>query len=191
MKLVIFGGTFDPPHIGHLFLADVCVEELKYSRVLFIPANIPAHKPMESGTGPGDRLSMLERETASLPFADVDDTEIRRGGVSYSIDTVRELKQRCPDMEGKPGLLIGDDLLSGFLEWKESDAVTAEADIIIARRLPEKIENVPFPHTYLDNPVLPVASREIRERIIEKKAYRYLVTEKIYAYIREKHLYGA
>jgi nicotinate-nucleotide adenylyltransferase len=191
MKLAILGGTFDPPHIGHFFLAEVCVQELKYSRVLFIPASIPAHKTIESGTGAGDRMAMLERETERLSFAAADDMEIRRGGVSYSIDTVRALKQRYPDMEGKPGLVIGDDLLPGFHEWKEAEALTAEADVIIARRLPEKIENIPFPHVYLDNPVLPVSSREIRERITAKKAYRYLVTEKIYAYIREKHLYGA
>ena len=191
MKYALLGGTFDPPHIGHLFFAEMCVVELGYFHVLLVPANIPAHKTVESGTGPEERLKMLKNETQSIEYVSVDDSEILRGGISYSIDTVRDVKKRYPEMDGNPGLLLGDDLVPHFTEWKEYEALTREADIIIARRLPEKVEEISFPHRYLDNPVLPVSSTEIRERVKEKKAYRYLVTEKIYSYIREKHLYGA
>ena len=191
MKLAVLGGTFDPPHIGHLFLAEMCVLELGYSHVFFIPAYMPAHKTVESGATPENRLEMLKRETAGLENVEVDNTEIRRGGISYSIDTIRDLKERFYNLEGNPGLLIGDDLVAQFSEWKEYEALTREADILIARRLEEKCKNITFPHTYLKNPLFPVSSTEIRRRIRERMAYRYLVTEKIYSYIKEKHLYGA
>lgn len=189
MRIAVLGGTFDPPHIGHFFLAEILLLELHYTTVFLVPANIPAHKAVKSETRPRERLNMVALEAENLRNTEVSDMEIRRGGTSYSIDTVRELKRRYPELEGKPGLVIGDDLLPNFSEWKEFDALTAEADVIIARRRAERAETIPFPHTYLDNPLLPISSTEIRRRIREKKAYRYLVTEKIYSYIREHRLY--
>lgn len=189
MKLAILGGTFDPPHIGHLFLADICLVELGYTKVLFVPAHIPAHKEIESGTGPKERLEMLRLETEGRDGFDLSDMEIQRGGISYSIDTVREVKTKYPEMKGNPGLLIGDDLLSDFHEWKEYSNLCREADIIVARREPSRADTVNFRHTYLENPVLPVSSSAVRERRKKNMAFRYLVTEKIYSYIMEKQLY--
>ncbi len=190
MKLAIIGGTFDPLHIGHLFLADIVITELEYTKVLFVPANIPAHKTVDSATSAEQRLEMIALEIAQVQSVEVSDIEIRRGGTSYSIDTVRECKKLYPGLEGKPGLVIGDDLLSHFSEWKEYESLWKEADIIIARRDEKKYKNINFPHVYLDNPVLPISSSEIRHRIHEEKAFRYLVTGKIYAYIKEQKLYG-
>ncbi len=186
MKLAILGGTFDPPHIGHFFLADMMTVEVGYDLVLFIPSNIPAHKTVESNITPEERLKMLEQALSDTPQFRIDECELRRGGVSYSIDTVRYIKDRYG---GKPALIIGDDLVEGFSSWKESEALPREADIFVARRNRQDRPDLPFSHTHLDNIRIPVSSTEVRQRIRNKQAFRYLVTEKIYSYIRENHLY--
>ena len=185
MKLAILGGTFDPPHIGHFFLADMMTVEVGYDLVLFIPSNIPAHKTVESNITPEARLKMLEQALSDTPRFGIDDCELRRGGISYSIDTVRDIKGRYG---GKPGLIIGDDLVEGFSSWKESEALLREADIFVARRNRQD-RPICLSHTHLDNIRIPVSSTEVRKRIRNKQAFRYLVTEKIYSYIRENHLY--
>lgn len=191
MKLAILGGTFDPPHIGHLVLAEILHIELGYSKILFVPANIPAHKDVQSGTSPEQRLQMVRIAVSDMDAAIAEDCELRRGGTSYSIDTVRELKQRYPELEANPGLCIGDDLLGGFSRWKEYSRLVNEAEIIIARRLQEYGEPPGFPHVYMENPLLLISSTDIRNRIRSGKAYRYLVTEKIYSYIEGERIYGA
>jgi len=189
MKLAILGGTFDPPHIGHFFIADTVTVELGYDLVLFIPSNIPAHKRVESKVSPEERLEMLETAIEGNPRFGLDDCELRRGGISYSIDTVREIAGRYKGISGKPGLIIGDDLVDGFPSWKESKALPYEADILVAKRTETGRSDLSFSHTNLGNIRIPVSSTEIRERIRKKQAFRYLVNEKIYSYIREKHLY--
>ncbi|HRZ89180.1 MAG TPA: nicotinate-nicotinamide nucleotide adenylyltransferase, partial [Spirochaetia bacterium] len=116
------------------------------------------------------------------------DGEIRRGGLSYTIDTIRELA-RSFELEGKPGLLVGDDLLPGFSEWRQADALAREARIVCARR--ERADRVAFPydHVYLDNLLIPVSSRMIRERIAAGQPYRRLVPDPVWRIIEENGYY--
>jgi nicotinate-nucleotide adenylyltransferase len=188
MTTLIIGGTFNPVHIGHLYLAEEAMRSLGYQRVLFIPSHIPAHKEHDPHISPQQRLEMLRLVLSDSPFS-VDDTEIRRGGVSYTIDTVRDLQNRY-HIQGRPGLIVGDDLVDGLPEWKEWETLRTMVDLVIAHRT--TTERVPcrWEHRYLDNLILPVASSDLRERIAEGGAFRFLLPPEAYRYIREYGLYG-
>lgn len=196
----MFGGSFNPIHVGHLFLAEDVRLRLGYDKVFFIPVSIPAHKKLASGASDKNRLQMTKLAVQGNPSFEVDDCEIRRGGVSYSYDTLIELIQRmADDLEGKIGLVMGDDLVEGFSEWKNAKELSEKADLILARRVAGYGIQPPvfnYPHIELSNSILPVASSDIRQRIsagIGKDclgAWRYLVPEAVYQYIIQRNLYG-
>lgn len=188
MKTALFGGTFNPVHIGHLLIAEEVLLQAGYDRIVFIPANIPPHKEVED-PGPEIRLSMLKDSVAGNPSFCVSDCEIRRSGISYSIDTIRYLVEggiveRCP------GLVVGDDLVEGLDSWKDSGAVVRESRIVIVHRKYLEELSVPFSHLYLSNDIFPVSSTVIRSRIGEGRAWRYMVPEAARKTIEENGLYG-
>ena len=212
MKLAILGGSFNPIHIGHLYLADTVLESFDYDRVIMIPAFKSPFKTAAEGPPAQDRLDML---AASIPGdirLAIDDCEINREGVSYTIDTVKDIIARYGP-EGKPGLILGDDLASTFHNWKDPGEIAELADIIIARRLPggpvvadnaagPGVDNAgpdnasglgavfPYPYRALDNDVLNISSRMVRERISLGEAWRYLVPPAARNIIESRRLYG-
>ncbi len=188
MRLLIMGGTFNPPHIGHLFLAEEIVDAFGYEVVLFVPSHVPAHKDMDLRIDPRHRLNMLEQAVQGRSQFRVDDCEIRRGGISYSIETVADVKERYR-LHEKPGFVIGDDLLAGFSSWKRAEALSCEVDLIVAHRSNSEEIRFEYPHRYIDNLILPISSTDIRRRVREGKPYRYLVPEGVYEYIRTHKVY--
>ena len=134
MNIAILGGSFDPVHIGHLFVAEEVRTHMGYDRILFIPANVPVHKDHDLAEGPGHRLRMLRLAVAGHPGFRVDARELKRGGDSYTIDTVREILDLYQGI-AKPGLIIGDDLADTFDSWKEARDLANRVDLIIAHRL--------------------------------------------------------
>lgn len=145
MKLALLGGSFNPVHNGHLLLALQAANEYGYERVLFIPAKDPPHKFIASGAREEDRWAMLN--AALDEFNDArfiaDDCELRREGVSYTIDTVRALERRYKMRPGeKPGVIIGSDLCADFGKWKEADLLAEITDILLGRRAPLGDEDV-------------------------------------------------
>lgn len=190
MRLAILGGTFNPVHVGHLFLAEEVRALLGYDVVLLVPANIPVHKSMPVEPGARHRLRLLRLARAGYPGLRVDDCELRRGGDSYSIDTVREVIRRYP-LEGRPGLVIGDDLAPGFGSWKQAALLAELADLILARRGSAARTPMAFPCTYVENMLLPVSSSEVRRRLAGGLPVRNLVPPRVLRYIRRHHLYGA
>lgn len=191
MKTAILGGSFNPVHLGHLILAEEVLNQCGYDRILFIPANIPPHKSIDD-PGPGVRLEMLKAAILDFPAFAVSDCELVRDGVSYTIETIRYLKTHEPEnfCEGTPGLIIGDDLLSGFWGWKEPLSLINEAEIIIAHRIYPYRLNLSYPHRYVENTLIPISSSEIRERIQRGKAWRTLVSPAVQSIIERKRLYG-
>lgn len=189
MRTVVIGGSFDPVHIGHLFLAEEARCELGYERVIFIPSHKPPHKNLSNEATAEQRLEMLRLACDEWGFAIVDDTEIRRGGVSYTVDTIPEILRRH-SISGNPGFILGDDLLSGFTTWKSHELLPQMVDIIIAHRLFESRLDVPFRHRYLDNLLLPVSSSNIRQRVREGRAFRHIVPDRVFHYIESNNLYG-
>jgi nicotinate-nucleotide adenylyltransferase len=191
MRLAILGGSFNPMHLGHLFLADTVLSALHYDRVVLIPAYKSPFKLAAAGMEDSarDRLEMIAASIAGDPRLTVDPCEIRRGGVSYTVDTVADIIRRyAPD--GKPGFIIGDDLAADFPQWHKSEEIQAMADIIIARRTSASETPVPYPCTQITNDVMEVSSVMIRERIAAGGAWRYLVPSAVRSIIEERGMYG-
>ena len=185
MKIAIIGGTFDPPHIGHLQLAYEVYSLGKYQKIFFIPASIPAHKPKLIISPPEVRLEMLEL-CVDEEFLGIEKCEIERGGVSYTADTL----EYCANKYGeKPTFIIGDDLLAGFYKWKDPGLIESRCYLMVARRLAGEKLDFPFRHSYLRNPILEISSSDIRRRVKESRPIRYLVDSKVEKYIYENGLY--
>jgi nicotinate-nucleotide adenylyltransferase len=188
VKLAILGGSFNPPHIGHLHLAEAALSA-GYDRVILIPAFISPFKPGLEGARPQDRLDMLAASTGAESVFMVDDCEIRREGVSYTIDTINDIIRRyCPD--GKPGLVLGDDLALNFVNWRNAAEIVEKADLVIARRTLSGEPVFPFPARFLDNAVLELSSRDLRRNIGGGGPWRALVPEGARLIIEDRRLYG-
>jgi nicotinate-nucleotide adenylyltransferase len=188
LRLAIFGGSFDPPHNGHLALADAALATGAWDRVVFVPTARSPLKSAAAGAGPDDRLAMLAAAAADDPRLAIDDCEIVRGGVSYTYDTVVDLvrRYRC---DGKPGLLIGDDLVGRFAEWYRADELAALVRLVVARRRPDG-PAFDRPHFDLDNRRVDVSSSEIRAAAAAGGAWRYLVPDGVRRIVEERGLYG-
>ena len=191
MKIAILGGTFNPVHIGHLMLAEDVRKEFDYDKILFIPACVPPHKAYQACVSDADRLEMIRLAISDNPYFDVDTCELDRKGVSYTIDTIYDLESRYQDkIEGKIGLIIGDDLLSGFESWHLADALALRVRLIVGRRLSSVLPmESKFPFSPLSNSILPISSSEIRQKIQNKKSWRYLVPNSVFQYIKDRNLY--
>ncbi|HOT62876.1 MAG TPA: nicotinate-nucleotide adenylyltransferase [Treponemataceae bacterium] len=190
MRIAVLGGTFNPPHHAHLALADEVACAFGYDRVLLIPAHVPPHKEMAAGASDRDRLAMLHRATRGNGRLAVDDCELKRGGVSFTIDTLRDLARRYGRrLEGRIGLVIGEDLVPGFPSWREADEIARVADVIVATRPGSPRIDFPYRHVRVDNPPLDLSSTEVRARIAGGKPWRYLVSEPVYRYIVGHRLY--
>lgn len=188
MKTVILGGTFDPVHIGHLFLAEELMTQLGYERVILVPAAQPPHKEASGSTTTEQRLEMLRVATDGNDRLVVDACEIERGGQSYTVDTIPVI-ERAYRPTPPLGLVIGDDLLEVFDGWKEHAKLLSMVEIIVAHRLSSERMTFAYPHRYLDNLVLPISSTDIRERIRRGRAFRHIVPETVFSYIEKNMLY--
>jgi nicotinate-nucleotide adenylyltransferase len=191
MKYAILGGSFNPVHLGHLFLADTVLSTLNYDRIILVPAFESPFKPgaLETGVSPKDRLDMLAAAIAGDPRLTIDDCEIRREGVSYTIDTLGDIVRRYLP-EGKPGLILGDDLARDFPQWRKSAELSELSDIIIARRLHAEAGVYPYPCRQITNEVMEISSAMIRDRIAAGKGWRSLVPQAVRTIIEDRGLYG-
>ena len=188
--IAVFGGTFDPPHIGHLIVAsDVC-DLLGLERILFVPAAHPPHKPEEVNTARELRMRMVELAAAGDGRFDASDIEMVRGGPSFTIDTVRELKD---DGYEKVYVITGADGLAEIRTWKEHRALLEEAQIVAISRPGFNFGSVEFPGLgtirYLEVTPIGVSSTIIRERVAAGRSIKYLVPEVIEHFIYEEGLY--
>ena len=188
MKIAILGGMFNPVHLGHLCLADDVRLTYGYESIVFVPANIPAHKDIEEDVSAEQRIDMLRTAVKAIPHFTVDTCEIDRGGISYTIDTVRLLSAKY-SVEDKLGLIIGDDLLDGFSKWKDPGRLSRLTTLIVAHRYHAAQRPFPYPHQYIDNVTFPLSSSDIRNRIREDKSVRYLLPDAVWKYIEKNHLY--
>lgn len=195
MNCLVLGGSFNPIHLGHLFLGQEVAEEFGYDRVLLVPSFIPPHKSMLDDPGAYARLAMARLAVADDPLFEVDDCEIRRGGVSYTIDTIAHVRERWQPA-GKPGLVIGDDLVAGFGTWREPERLAHECGLIVARRSAggngtvAAVLSMPYEHGVAHNLLLEISSTDIRARIASGKPWRRLVPGSVAAYIEDHGLYG-
>jgi nicotinate-nucleotide adenylyltransferase len=189
VKLAVLGGSFNPVHVGHLYLADLVLSAFGYDRVVLVPAFKSPFKLGAAAPSPQDRLAMLAASIPGDPRLVIDDCEIRREGVSYTVDTLKDIIRRYRP-EGRPGLILGDDLARDFPKWKKSEEITGLADIIVARRILSGEGIYSYPNRQLKNEVMEVSSAMVRERIREGGNWRYLVPGGARFIIEDKGLYG-
>lgn len=189
MRFLILGGTFNPIHVGHLILAEELAVEFGYERVLLIPSYQPPHKTLTNDPGPDARLTMIKLAASSDSLFIVEPCELVRGGVSYTTDTLDYLFDSYA-MAGKPGLVIGDDLASGFPSWRDPAGIVARADLILARRSGCLPGDFAYPCRFASNLLIPVSSTLVRQRVAAGGAWRHLVPDGVASYIGDQRLYG-
>ena len=196
VRLGIMGGTFDPIHIGHLACAEQAREAFSLDTVVFIPTGNPAFKRDRAVTPAADRLAMCRLAVASNPAFDVSALEIERGGVTYTVDTLRQLRAHYP---GNVELffITGADAVASIVRWRESEAVARLARFIAVTRpgydLGEDARRAlaasPFLVDYLEATALSVSSSDLRRRVAEGKSIRYLTMARVVDYVAEHGLY--
>ncbi len=189
MTLAILGGSFNPVHVGHLALADAVLSTFHYDRILLIPSFQSPFKESGQGVSSEDRLDLLLASVGADGRIGVDDCEIKRQGISYTIDTLNDIENRYKP-RGKIGLVLGDDLIEGFPGWRNAEELAQRTDLILARRLFQTPVSFPYPHRDLRNDIISVASNEIRRRISEGQAWKYLVPPGARDLIQDRRLYG-
>lgn len=198
-KIGIYGGTFNPPHIGHLRAAIGAVRSLGLDKLLVIPDRIAPHKELPEGSAsPEQRLEMLRIAFRNVPEIEVSDIELRRDGVSYTVDTVTELREQYP--EDELILLMGTDMFLSFHQWREPERILAQAALGVFYRgekgekpaiEEKKAEMEAAGHrVYLvQNEIVDISSTNLRRMLIFRCADSFL-PDGVGAYIRQHGLYG-
>lgn len=188
-KVGIFGGTFDPIHLGHLITAQSVKEIRDLEKIIFIPAYISPHKTDAKASSPEDRLNMIKLAVENIPFFDYSDIEIKKGGISYTIDTLRELKKKYDKLE----FIIGYDNIFTFHTWKEPDEIFKLADVIVLKRKsshPPQFEDKYYRQAvFVQTRGIEISATDIRERVKKGLPINFLVPPKVMEYIYNHKLY--
>ena len=198
MRVGIFGGAFNPPHIGHLVCAQEALLQLGLDRVVFVPVGEAPHREIEADPGAEARLEMVELAVAGDERFTTSRIELDREGPSYTVDTLAQLREESP--EDELFLILGGDQAAALGSWHEPERVLELATVAVFERaswgrnaIVIKIGRLPGARDvrYLDMPLIQVSSSAIRRRVREGLPIRYLVPEKVASFIEEKELYGA
>ena len=196
-KVGIIGGSFDPIHFGHIGLSVSLMEAHGLDEILFIPARL---NPLKTKMPVQDhhRLRMVELAARDIPFLKISALELNREGACDTICTLRELKEKNP--ENRYFLLLGDDVIPHFMKWREPEAVTDLATLLIGARngsklpdlshLSEKIKKS-FESGWTPIPILDISSTNLRMRLKDKRICSHLIPAKVLDYIRAHHLYSS
>ena len=193
----ILGGTFNPPHLGHLVCAQEAYRELELDRVMFIPARMPPHKPVEHEPGAQHRLELCRRAVGADGRFAVSDLELGRAVPSYTVDTLQELTSHTPQTE--LFLIVGGDIAAGLPRWREPERVLELATLAIATRrgtarssVDAALEVLPGGERarFFSMPRIGVSSTMVRRRVRTGQPVRYLVPDAVSEYIAEHRLYA-
>ena len=192
MRLGIFGGTFDPPHVGHLLAASDASEALGLNLLLFIPAGTPPFKARSVEATPEQRLEMVRRMIGDDPRFAADPIEIHRKGLSYTVETLGALAERYPG--ALRYFLIGEDLAAQIATWRQPERIAALADIVVIERAAPTAGGPPqpggsVPLTRLMTRRIDVSSTEIRDRVRAGKSIHGFVADAVAEYVRVAQLY--
>jgi nicotinate-nucleotide adenylyltransferase len=197
VKVGIFGGTFDPVHMGHMVIAEQVMGELGLARVVFVPGGIPPHKEASSvRASTEDRFEMVEAAVEGNERFSVDRVEVDAGRPMYSVETVQILKERAPEDEWF--FISGADEVSNLLAWKGPDRLLEEVVMVAATRPGFDLSKLGHLEAGLRNfdrifPVectrVDISATGIRRRILQGKSVRYLVPEGVYRIISDRRLY--
>jgi nicotinate-nucleotide adenylyltransferase len=188
-RIGIFGGSFNPVHLGHLLVAQAAIEEMELTRLFFVPASQSPFKPESKPASGEDRLRWLRLSLAGCAWAEVDDQEIRRGGVSYTIDTLKDYSRRFAGAD--LFYLIGADQVAQLSKWKDADDLARLATFVVIPRPGQAQAPLPHPFSgqWLAGLPLAVSSSEIRARIRAGRSISHLVPGPVAEAILNSGLY--
>jgi nicotinate-nucleotide adenylyltransferase len=198
LRLGVLGGTFDPPHYGHLVLAENARVQLRLGRVLFVLAGQPPHKPGSPITPACHRMAMVEAVIAGHPIFALSRVDLDRPGPHYTVDMLVLLQQEYPGAE--LFLLIGGDSLAQFLTWRDPAGIVRQARLAVMRRpgweadleaLERAVPGLRERLAWLDAPYLDIAASDLRRRVRDGLPIRYLVPPPVENYVRAHGLYGS
>ena len=191
MKTGIFGGTFNPPHLGHLIIAEYVRVELSLEKLLFVPTAVPPHKQDLDIVEAHHRMAMLEHALQGNRLFEVSDLEIQRGGLSFTVDTLAEFRRLRP--QDQLFVLIGMDNYVEFHSWRSPEKILELATVVVMRRPGVdgvvRSEDARPNVIFCEVPEIGIASRDIRKRVEEGKSIRYLVPAAVERYIVKHRLY--
>lgn len=187
-RIGIFGGTFDPIHLGHLIIVESASEILNLDEVLFVPTGIPPHKTIDGLTDRETRFRMVSEAVRSNPKFKASDIEIYKETECYTIETLRAL-QAENNLDDKYFLLIGMDSGKDFFKWKEPYEILKLAKVVAMRRHGYDSENISSDLSVIDTPVIDISASDIRRRVRENKSIKYKVTNEVEKIIYELNLY--
>jgi nicotinate-nucleotide adenylyltransferase len=189
-RIGVFGGTFDPPHVGHLIIAEQACAQLRLDRLLFVPAYLPPHKRSGGRANPFQRLQMAKLATTDRPKFEVSPVEIRRRGISYTIDTLMELQLKYRGATFY--LIVGGDNFASFKSWKSVDDILKLTSIVVYERATSKKKRSAsrvMKLIRLRGALLEISSTMIRERVRKGESIRFLVPERVRHFIAKNKLY--
>lgn len=197
MRVGLLGGTFNPPHLGHLVCAQEAYEQLGLDRVLLLPAGVPPHKEIPGGDpGAAQRLALCEAAVAGDPRLGVSRVELERPGRSYTVDTLRLLRERDPQDELT--FIVGGDMAASLPSWREPEAILSLARLAVAERrgaARDRIERAIAPLAgadrvvFFDMPRIDISSSLVRERVAQGRSIRYLVPDAVAEQVAARGLY--
>ncbi len=191
-RIGLLGGTFDPVHNGHLLAAQAAYEAAKLDEVWFVPTSSPPHKP-QPGADSGNRRQMLETAIASNPVFRVEDIELRREGISYTIDTVIALQEQYPDVIFY--WIVGSDMVKDLPNWRKIDELAERLSFIGLERPDQPGDDSALPSFIRRRllraamPPIGISSSEIRRRLKEKRSVRYMLPDPVLEFIQRDGLY--
>ncbi|MCM8785258.1 MAG: nicotinate-nucleotide adenylyltransferase [Candidatus Omnitrophica bacterium] len=187
-KIGIFGGSFDPVHYGHLIIAERAREEFNLDYIFFIPCGIPPHKK-KIYASPIDRKNMIEIAIKNNQFFKVSDIEIVKNEVSYTYETIMEMKKTFFQINFF--LIVGEDSFYDIPNWYKAKELVNEVIFLVARRSEKKDISIEYPLNYkiISCPFIDISSTYIRSCIFENKSVKYLIPDEVIEYIKEKGLY--
>ena len=196
MKIGVLGGTFDPPHVGHLELARSAIHSLGLDEVMFLPVSRNPLKPRRKGTSSRARLEMTRLLIQGEPKMSLCDIEVVRGGMSYSVETMSELSAAEP---ADYWFLIGADVARSLMDWKQPGRLLKICRLGVALRPPltagQVMARIPEDFRgridFIDMPASSASSSEVRDLIAARRPLGRLITEPVYAYIKEHKLYSS
>jgi nicotinate-nucleotide adenylyltransferase len=192
----ILGGTFNPPHMGHVVMAQEALDQLDLDRVVFMPVAVPPHKEAREDPGAAARLELCRLAVAHDDRFEVSALEIERGGASFTVDTLRELHDVEPEHDLT--FIVGGDMAQSLPAWREPEAILELARLAVAEREGVRREDIarrlePLHGgdrvVFFDMPRIDVSSSSIRRRVADGRPIRYLVPDAVAAAIAEHGLY--
>ncbi|URZ88153.1 nicotinate-nucleotide adenylyltransferase [Floricoccus penangensis] len=186
-RIGILGGNFNPVHNAHLFIADQVRQKLKLDKVLLMPEANPPHVDKKKTIDAKYRLDMLELALEDYPDLGIEMIEIERGGISYSYDTMKLLKEKNP--RTKYYFIIGQDMVEYLPKWYKIDELMEMVDFIAVRRSKDETLISQYQVTWVDLPFMDISSTFIRKEISDGVIPNFIIPDKLISYIKENNLY--